>query len=286
MTVEPRREGLSLRVERHRPSDLSRLLEHYADRTSRCVQSGADLDLMVPALNEGERIGATLDRLTAQIEASPFDVRVMVVDNGSTDRTVEVVDRAKKHGVAVRVISCRAKGKGEAVKAGVALATAPFVGYMDADLSTPPEALVTGMAILMSGWDVVVGSRRAVGAAYLVPQPVVRRMGSRLFNLGASTVVGRMSDTQCGMKLFRTEVAKPVFDAIRLGGFAFDVEVLARSKAAGLRIMEVPVTWSDSAGSSFRLLRDGAQAFTDLCRMRQILREPGSDSPGPQTGRD
>lgn len=268
MSVEPQRADLA--------RDLVRWLEHYEDHATTRVQSGADLDLIVPALNEGDRIGRTLEAMSRELSPAPFDVRVTVVDNGSIDRTVEAVDRARTHGLTVRVMSCQAKGKGAAVKAGVARATAPFVGYMDADLSTPPEALITGMAVLLSGWDVVVGSRRAVGAAYVVPQSVVRRVGSRAFNLGASTVVGRMGDTQCGMKLFRTDRVRRVFDSVFLGGFAFDVEVLARSKAAGLRIMEVPVSWSDSTGSSFRPLRDGVQAFGDLYRLRQTLRAPGT----------
>jgi dolichyl-phosphate beta-glucosyltransferase len=236
------------------------------------ITRAPDLDLIVPALNESRRIGRTLEAIASELGRSPFAVRVTVVDNGSVDRTVEVVDMARTSGLSLRVISCQAKGKGVAVRTGVAAATAPFVGYVDADQSTPPEALITAMAILLSGWDVVVGSRRAVGAAYAVPQPVIRRLGSRMFNLVACTLVGRMTDTQCGMKLFRTDAVRGIFESVRLGGFAFDVEVIARAKASGLRIMEMPVVWSDSVGSSFRPVRDGLQAFTDLYRLRHCLR--------------
>jgi dolichyl-phosphate beta-glucosyltransferase len=143
---------------------------------------------------------------------------------------------------------------------------------VDADQSTPPDALVTGMAILTSGWDAVIGSRRVLGARYVEPQPMVRRLGSRVFNVAASTLVGRISDTQCGMKLFRTEAVRDVFAAAHLSGFAFDVEILARATATGLKIMEMPVEWSDSEGSTLRPVRDGINAFTELYRVHRLLR--------------
>ena len=232
----------------------------------------ASLDLVIPAYNEEGRIGPTLEAICRQIAASPYRVRILVVDNGSVDATADTVDRVVATGVRVEVIGCKDKGKGAAVRAGVAHATAEYVGYVDADQSTPPDALLTGMAILTSGWDAVIGSRRALGARYVVPQPVVRRLGSRVFNMAASTVVGRISDTQCGMKLFRTAAAREVFAAARLTGFAFDVEILARCNAAGLKIMELPVEWSDDEGSTLRPVRDGLSAFAELYRVRRMLR--------------
>ncbi|WP_337059682.1 dolichyl-phosphate beta-glucosyltransferase [Kineococcus sp. G2] len=234
--------------------------------------SSPDLDLVIPAYNEERRISPTVEALVAELGGSPYSVRLIVVDNGSVDTTADIVDRLSARHRLVKMISCQEKGKGAAVRAGVAHATAPFVGYVDADQSTPPEAVLTGLAILTSGWDVVIGSRRAFGARYVVPQPLVRRLGSRAFNLAATTVTGKVSDTQCGMKLFRTEAAKRVFAAGALNGFAFDVEVIARAKQAGLRAMELPVAWADSEGSSFRPLRDGFRAFADLYAARKVLR--------------
>lgn len=232
------------------------------------------LDVVIPALNEAHRIGTTIESICRHMVRSGRTVRIIVVDNGSVDGTAQVVDRTDLHGMDARVISCQIPGKGAAVKAGVRTATAPLVGYVDADRSSPPDALVTAVAILDSGWDVVVGSRRAFGASYVVPQSLVRRFGSRAFNLAASTLVGRMRDTQCGMKVFRTAAARDVFESVALGGFTFDVEVLARALAANLRIMEIPVSWSDDAGSSFRPLRHGVQAFGELYRLHRVLRAP------------
>lgn len=232
------------------------------------------LDVVIPAFNEAHRIGSTIESICRYMARSGQTIRIVVVDNGSVDGTAEVVDRTDLHGMDAQVISCQIPGKGAAVKAGVRTATAPLVGYIDADRSTPPDALVTAVAILDSGWDVVVGSRRVFGASYVVPQNLVRRIGSRVFNLAASTLVGRMRDTQCGMKVFRTNVARDVFESVALGGFTFDVEVLARALAANLRIMEIPVSWSDNTGSTFRPLRHGVQAFGELHRLRRVLRQP------------
>lgn len=253
-------------------NDADRVVQAILDDLK--ASAVADVDLVIPAYNEERRIRSTVESVCRQVAAAPFTARIVVVDNGSVDATAEAVDRAASFGIPVTVISCSAKGKGAAVRAGVAHATAPYVGYIDADESTPAEALVTGMAVLQSGWDVAVGSRRATGASYVVPQSRVRRLGSRAFNLAATPIVGRISDTQCGMKLFRTAAVKDVFEAVTTDGFAFDVEVLARARTKGLRIMEVPVRWSDSAGSSFRPVTDGIRAFRELGRLRRVLSRP------------
>lgn len=238
----------------------------------------ADLDLIIPALNEEHRIGPTLRAISGLLNETTWRTRILVVDNGSVDATVDTVDQTIAQApngqqVPPLVISCAARGKGAAVRAGVQAATAPFVGYVDADQSTPPEALITAMAILTSGWDAVIGSRRAVGANYVVAQSRFRRAGSLAFNLAASSVVGKMSDTQCGFKLFRTTAVRDVFSDVRLEGFAFDVEVLARLRAKNnLKLMEMPVQWSDDSASTFRPFRDGTNAFRDLITLRRDLR--------------
>lgn len=242
-----------------------------APRRAGSVEKMVVLDVVIPAYNEELRIGPTLESLCRQISQSRYGARIVLVDNGSVDSTLEVVERTPTYGVDVDVISCRAKGKGAAIRAGVLHATAPFVGFVDADQSTPPEALLTSVDLLIRGWDAVIGSRRALGGHYAVQQPKVRRIGSRFFNLAAATIVGGVSDTQCGMKVFRTDAVRDIFASTVTDGFAFDVEILARARSKGLRIMELPVTWSDSEGSSLSPLRDGVAAFRDLGRVRRLL---------------
>ncbi|NUU17109.1 glycosyltransferase [Cellulomonas humilata] len=256
------------------PDDSVQDHAHTAEATVRTTSTPVpELDIIVPAYNEAARIGATLDALCGTLSRTGTRARVLVVDNASVDDTVDQVVRSRgSHLIPIEVVNCRAQGKGAAVRAGIRRADAPFVAYLDADQSTPPQALITGLMLLKHGWDAVIGSRRALGGVYLVPQAPLRRAGSRAFNLAASRIVGQVSDTQCGLKMFRTEAIKPVFAASQIDGFAFDVELLARARDAGLRVMELPVSWTDSPGSTFSPVRDGLTAFRELSRVRRVLR--------------
>ncbi len=231
-----------------------------------------DLDVVIPAYNEEQRIVPTLTGLASALAAANVNARVLVVDNGSVDDTVGIVSATRTEVVPIHLVNCRLRGKGAAVRAGVAWATARNVAYLDADQSTPPAAVVTALDLLDHGWDAVIGSRRALGGRYVVPQPALRRVGSYAFHLAATGIVRRVSDTQCGMKAFRTAPAQRIFAETKSSGFAFDVEVLARAQAAGMRVMELPVEWSDANGSTFSPLRDGLAAFHDLAEVRRTTR--------------
>lgn len=232
----------------------------------------ADLDVIIPAHNEELRIGAALEALCSHFAAQPGRIRVLVVDNDSVDATVDVVDKVRRHGVQIDIVNCRTPGKGAAVRAGVAHATARYVAYVDADTSVPPNVLMTGLSLLEHGWHGIIGSRRALGGHYALAQPLVRRIGSRVFNMFARTVVGPLSDTQCGMKMFRRDLVADLFAESRINGFAFDVEILARARAARLNLMELPITWTDSAGSSFAPVKDGIASFREIVRVHLLTR--------------
>ena len=233
--------------------------------------SVADLELVIPALNEESRIEATVSAVCDWAQASRRRVHLIVVDNGSADATTESVDRALDGHLSAEVVGCRFRGKGAAVRAGIAKSRAPLVGYCDADLATPLSVLDPGLQLLEDGWDVVIGSRLCAGASYVVPQPFLRRSGSWCFRRVARRYAGAISDTQCGFKLFRGPAARAIFSATSMTGFAFDVEVIAHAQSRGLRIVELPVTWSDKDGSTFRPLRDGLSSFRDLAVLRRTM---------------
>lgn len=232
---------------------------------------GADLDLVIPALNEEERIEATVAGVCAWAQASSRRVHLIVVDNGSADATTESIDRALDGRLSAEIVGCRIRGKGAAVRAGIARSHAPLVGYFDADLATPLSSLGPGLQLLEEGWDVVLASRLCAGASYVVPQPILRRSGSWCFRWVARRYVGPVSDTQCGFKLFGGPAARAIFSTTSMTGFAFDVEVIAHAQSRGLRIVEMPVTWSDKDGSTFRPFRDGLSSFRDLAGLRRSL---------------
>ena len=132
--------------------------------------------------------------------------------------------------------------------------------------------------MLRSGWEVVIGSRRCAGAAYTVPQGRLRRLGSFAFRTMASDLSGPITDTQCGFKLFHSKVAKELFAATTLTGFTFDVEVLALARQRNLRMIELPIQWSDSPESSFRPLVDGAEVVPRVAGGPPIA--GGTERPG------
>jgi glycosyltransferase involved in cell wall biosynthesis len=230
-----------------------------------------ELDLIIPALDEESRIRRTLDAILLEADRSNLNLRITVVDNGCVDGTADVVVRTQSERTPVEMISCLTRGKGAAVRAGIDRSTAPYVGYCDADLSTPPSAVPAGLDLLRSGWDVVVGSRRCLGSGYSLPQSRLRRLGSFAFRFMASDLSGPISDTQCGFKLFRADVAKDLFSATNLVGFAFDVEVLAHARRRNHRMIELPIQWTDSPDSTFRPVKDGIRSFRELREARRSL---------------
>ena len=235
---------------------------------------GVELDLVIPAFNEEQRIGPTIAAIHEKAVDAGLSLRILVVDNGCVDGTAEVVATLRSSDIPVEIISCRTRGKGAAVRAGIQQSTAPFVGYCDADQSTPPSSVLSGIDLVRSGWEVVIGSRRCTGAGYSVPRGSLRRLGSFAFRAMASDLSGPITDTQCGFKLFHSKVAKDLFSSSRLTGFAFDVEVLARARKRDLRMIELPIQWTDSPDSSFRPVVDGIKSFRELREVRRSMSTP------------
>lgn len=236
----------------------------------------ADLEIVVPAYNEERRIGPTLQRMRAFLREQAYRAAIVVVDNGSVDRTADAV--AELQGgdeIPIHLINCARRGKGAAVRRGILSSSADFVGFCDADLATPIETLDTAWPLLQES-PMVIGSRKLQGAHYVRCQPLLRRVGGWGFRVLAGRLVPAVSDTQCGFKLFRRPVAQQLFAMTREDGFAFDVEVLALACALGVPITEVPVHWSDRPGSSFRPVQDGVESVRALVAVSRRLREEGA----------
>ncbi|PZA21896.1 glycosyl transferase family 2 [Modestobacter versicolor] len=240
----------------------------------RVSQPVIDLDVVVPVFNEEQRLGPTLRALTAHAATLPLSVRFTVVDNGSVDRTAEVVDDVaarSPENTSVRLIGCSRQGKGAAVRRGLLAGTARWRGFCDADLSTPPQVLTDVVGHLQEGDPVVIGSRRITGAGYEVAQPLLRRLGSSTFRMMTRPLVGDVADTQCGFKFFSAEAAEQIFSRVTANGFAFDVEVLAVAARLGLPVTEVPVRWTDQEGSSFHVWTHGRRVLSEVRAVHAAL---------------
>ncbi|MET7426488.1 glycosyltransferase [Dactylosporangium sp. NPDC005555] len=238
------------------------------------ARPAVDLEVIIPAYNEEGRLGATLRDLAREIARLPCSCGIVVVDNGSTDRTADLADRGYS-GLPVRVIGCSRRGKGAAVRRGILTSRARWVGFCDADSSTPADLIPRVVELLSAGHRIVVGSRYCSGSRLLVRQPLIRRLGSLGFRSLSRGMVGNLSDTQCGFKFFEAALARQLFIQSRLSGFAFDLEFLALAHRSNIPITELPVDWTERDGSSLRLVRDGARAYLELISLRLLDRGPG-----------
>lgn len=241
------------------------------------------LEIIVPAYNEEHRISTTVSALADHVQQMTLDARVRVIDNGSADRTADVIDQvsATHSGVDISVEGCSRQGKGRAVARGIMTSRSRWVGYCDADLATAPSAISEATRYLEEGWPVVVGSRSLPESDLVVEQPLSRRLGSAGFKLATRAIVGDLAvaDTQCGFKFFHREAAQEIFSSTVTHGFAFDVDVLRVARDKGMPIKEFPVVWSDQAGSTFSAARHGPEVTRELLRIRRSRRRPELQSP-------
>jgi glycosyltransferase involved in cell wall biosynthesis len=225
------------------------------------------LSIVVPAYNEARRIRGSLERLCHFKETEPYAIELIVVDDGSTDQTVETVSEFPP----IRLVrNDRNHGKGFTVRHGVLEARGEFVLFTDADLSSPIEEVDKLLAALQSsGADVAVGSRALNRELIGIRQPWFRDMAGRFFNLLVRVFTGlKLHDTQCGFKLFKRSSTRRAFEMMQVEGFGFDPELLFLIERKGGKVVEVPVRWDDHPATKVRFLRDSAQMFFDLMAIR------------------
>lgn len=232
-----------------------------------------ELSIVVPAYNESERLGATLARVLAWSARDGRVIEVVVVDDGSSDRTAEIAAAGGDRRVRVLRLPVN-RGKGAALRAGVVASRGRLVLLTDADLSTPIEE-VARLEAALAGADVAIGSRAVDGARIVEHQPFWREWSGRVFNrLLRLAAIGGLHDTQCGFKLLRGDVARELFPRLTIERFAYDVELLWLAERSGYRIREVGVEWRNDASSRVRLWRDGPRMLLDVARFRWRHRGP------------
>lgn len=221
--------------------------------------------IVVPAFNEERRIATTLDCLLEHYADSEGQTEILVVDDGSADRTAEVVLWYQRKNDRVNLLRVPHGGKGAAVRQGVNHAQGEFVFLCDADLKDGVAQLDKLEAALAAGSDVAIGSRwvEAEGAE---SQPIFRRVCSRIFNLFAHGLLGlHFKDTQCGLKAFTNVAAHSMFRHQRIDGWGFDPELLLIAKRFGYHVAEVAIALPhDYTTSRFRPFRDGINTFKEL----------------------
>jgi dolichyl-phosphate beta-glucosyltransferase len=230
---------------------------------------GVDLSVVVPCFNEESRLPPSLTTVMAYLDAAGREHELVLVDDGSCDRTPLLIREAERAHSAVRgIVLPRNRGKGRAVAEGVAVSRGRMVLVSDADFSAPIEELPKLEAAISGGADVAIGSRAARGARE-VDQPLHRRLMGKGFNLMVQALLlPGIWDTQCGFKLFRGEVARDLFEQMQTDGFAFDVEVLYLARRSGWEVTEVPVRWKNSDTTRVQAVRHSREMLRDVLRIR------------------
>jgi len=227
------------------------------------------LSIIIPAYNEENRLPNSLEQVFRFLEKQSFRSEVVVVENGSTDKTFEVAQSFANRYKNLRVIHNEQRGKGGAVLRGVREAHGEYVFICDADLSMPIQEISKFLPPGLTDFDIAIGSREAPGAVRY-NEPYYRHLTGRVFNtLIRLMVLPDLQDTQCGFKCMRAVVARDIFRFQRLTGWAFDVELLYIARRHGYRILEIPINWYFNADSKVRVLRDSWRMFVDLLVIRR-----------------
>jgi glycosyltransferase involved in cell wall biosynthesis len=236
------------------------------------------LSIIIPAHNEENRLPRSLEQVFAFLARQSYEAEVLVVENGSSDRTLEIAQGyAEKH-KNLRVLREAGTGKGLAVRRGMLEARGEYRFMCDADLSMPIEEVNKFLPPARSDFDVAIGSREVPGAVRY-NEPFYRHTGGRLINFAIRVLMlPGLQDTQCGFKCFRAAAAEQLFHYQTLNGWSFDIEILFIAHRLGYRIIEIPVNWYYRPESKINAVRDALRMISDIFLIRTNARRGRYDA--------
>ncbi|MBA3052345.1 MAG: glycosyltransferase [Candidatus Omnitrophota bacterium] len=230
-----------------------------------------DISIVIPAFNEERRLPLFLDRLISYCNSRKETYEIIVINDGSTDKTFEVAMSYKKRYPALSVVKIRRnRGKGYTVKRGFLQSNGNICVFLDADGSVYPEEIERNIKyILDKGYDIFVGSRVLKSEGQVLKVKWYRKLVGSIFNFCIRTILFKdIKDTQCGFKMFRKEIIRPLFSRSHITGFGFDMEILYLANKMGYRIKEGPVSWHHVRGSKINLFSDSLKMFFNILQIR------------------
>ena len=235
------------------------------------MKQNYDISIIIPVFNEENCIGETLDRIVSYMSSKNLSYEIIVADDGSTDRTKDIVEKFAKQNqnVEIKFVSLGIhRGKGFAVKLGMKEAKGDYVIFLDVDLSTDISEIDKFLNHIKE-YDIVIGSRALKDSKILFHQPFYREICGKLFNKFLKVVLGLpYNDTQCGAKMFRNFVAKQIFNKVNIDGFAFDAEVLLLAKIQNYKVVEIPIIWRHSKNTKVKFIKDGINMLLDVLKVK------------------
>lgn len=227
------------------------------------------LSVIIPAFNEEERIASTLKKIYDYLNEHNYNYEILLIDDGSTDSTVELV--ANNFPNVQIVKQPQNMGKGAAVRRGMLEAKGTLRLFTDADLSTPIYELEKFLPEIENGYDIAIGNRALQNELIKEHQPFYREMMGKTFNKIVQLLVVRgISDTQCGFKLFTEKAAKEIFAKAEINGFSFDVEAVYLASKMGFKIKEIPVEWYNDDRSKVHPIFDSLKMLIEIMRIRKL----------------
>lgn len=243
------------------------------------------LSVVIPAYNEAVRLPVSLARLRRYLDRAGQTYEVVVVDDGSSDTTVAVVETLGRAWSALRVVTREHHGKGATVCAGILAARGRVIALADADFSMPPREFARFQVTELRVDEMAIGSREAPGARR-IGEPGYRHLMGRVYNaIVQRLLLPGIADTQCGFKCLRRELAVQLCQGQTISGWGFDVELLTMARLWGVRVREVPINWYYARGSRVHPIRDTLTMSRDLWAIWRNLRR-GRYAPSVQVARD
>jgi len=231
------------------------------------------LSLIIPAHNEENRLPGTLEQVFAFLDKQDYNAEVIVVENGSSDRTLAIAqDFARRH-LTLRVIHTDKRGKGLAVKRGMLESRGEYRFFADADFSMPVSEINCFLPPALPDIDIAIASRESAGAVRY-NEPFRRHLSGRIFNaLIRLVVLPGLDDTQCGFKCFHARAVEDIFPLQTMTGWSFDVELLYIARRKRYRIQEIGIPWYFNPETKVNLLRDSLRMTADLFTIRRNARK-------------
>lgn len=226
------------------------------------------LSIVIPAHNEETRLPRAFEKIHNFLKEQKYSYEVIVVENGSSDKTVEVAKKFSKSNPYLKLVVVDTRGKGLAVKAGMLEAKGDYRFICDADLSMPIEEISKFLPSEVGNCDVIIGSREGKKAKR-IGEPFHRHlMGRALNTIIKLTALRGFEDTQCGFKMFTRKAAEDLFIVQKMAGIGFDIELIYIAKKRGYKICEVPITWYFDADSRMRLIQDSLKVLLEIWQIR------------------
>ncbi len=230
------------------------------------------LSIIIPAYNEEMRLPNALEQVFAFLERQAYAAEVLVVENSSHDRTLEIARSYCAGHPGLRVIHNERRGKGLAVQRGMLEARGEYRFMCDADLSMPVEEINRFLPPVLQDFDIAIASREATGSIRY-NEPNYRHLGGRLVNTMIRLMaLPGLQDTQCGFKCFRAPIAEDIFRAQTLTGWSFDIELLYVARLRRYRVVEIPIPWYFNPESKVNVMRDALKMGLDILRIHRNSR--------------